>query len=100
MAKARSLRTVKPGDKPVAPPKPPETIAEAAESSERDLLVSLRTLLANELDKGAVPAHALGTVTAKLREYDRDIRALDARQKQEDTRYGEASDGSFDASAI
>ena len=82
-------------------PVKPKTIKQAAEASERDLLVSLRTLLASELDKGAVPAHALASVTAKLREYDREIRALDARQYEQDgATSAEVEDGTFDASAV
>lgn len=61
----------------------PKTITRAARSSERDLLVALRTYLASHMDAGAVPAHALASVSGKIREYDRDIRTLDARDEQE-----------------
>jgi hypothetical protein len=82
-------------------PVTPKTIGEAAEASERDLLVSLRTHLAREMDKGAVPAHALASVSAKIREYDRDIRAFDAREEQDGASDGDVVvDGTFDASAV
>jgi hypothetical protein len=97
----KALRAVSEDERPPAVPTKPKSIKQAAESSERDLLVSLRTLLASELDKGAVPAHALASVSAKLREYDREIRALDARDDERDGGSGvEVADGSFDASAV
>lgn len=85
-----------------APPKAkkPTTIKAAVDASERDLLVTMRGHLATELDKGAVPAHALAGVMAKLREYDRDIRAIDARAAEEPDGKHEAEDGTFDASAV
>jgi len=99
---ARSLRAV-PGDAQPAPsasaPTTPTSIAQAAETSERELLVALRSHLAAEMDKGAVPAHALASVSAKIREYDREIRALDLREAQ-GMDSGETLDAEFDASAI
>lgn len=81
-------------------PKAPKSIGEAADAGERDLLVSLRTHLAREMDKGAVPAHALASVSAKIREYDREIRAIDSRDEQEAEHRGNVPDQDFDASAI
>jgi hypothetical protein len=77
--------------------KPPSTIKQAAESSERDLLVALRAHLAMEMDKGAVPAHALAGVSAKIREYDREVRALDAREEQETENRGPVADEKWSA---
>lgn len=82
-------------------PKTPDTVSEAADASERDLLIALRRHLAREMDAGKVPAHALASVSAKIREYDREIRALDAREEQESERtHATAVDGAFDASAV
>lgn len=90
----KALRAVSEGErKPVKP----KTIKQAADASERDLLVSLRTLLATELDKGAVPAHALASVSAKLREYDREIRALDARDDEQEVKRASAPDETWQA---
>lgn len=75
----------------------PKSIGEAADVGERDLLVSLRTHLAREMDKGAVPAHALASVSAKIREYDREIRAIDSRDEQEAERRGPSSDEAWQA---
>ena len=96
---ARSLRAVAANEK--APEKPPKSIKQAADTSERALLVALRSHLSTEMDKGAVPAHALASVSAKIREYDREIRALDARAAEEASQdAGQVEDGDFDASAV
>lgn len=85
-----------------APVREPETVVEAADASERALLVALRRYLAREMDAGKVPAHALASVSAKIREYDREIRALDAREEQEaeKSQGGRAVAVVFDAAAI
>lgn len=90
------LRAVAKGEKALVP-EAPKTIGQAAESTERDLLVSLRTHLAREMDKGAVPAHALASVSAKIREYDREVRAIDARHEQEVEQHGPTSDEAWQA---
>ena len=77
--------------------KQPSTIKQAAEFSERALLVALRTHLAVEMDKGAVPPHALAGVSAKIREYDREIRSLDARDSQEAANSGPTEDEAWSA---
>lgn len=101
-ASGRSFRVVTDADKPpVQKPKPkPRTIKAAAESSERDLLVTMRTKIAAEID-GGVPPHTLAPLMRQLREVDKEIRALDAREKQEaeDGAHGDV-DETFDASAI
>lgn len=96
MARKAALRAV--GDHEVA--KAPETIREAAETSERALLVKLRSHLATEMDKGNVPAHALASVSGKIREYDREIRAMDTRDDEHEDLAGDHGDEAFDASAI
>lgn len=98
---APNLRPVSKNER-AKPKKTPQTIKAASESSERDLLVSLRSHLAEQMDAGKVPAHALASVSSKIREYDREIRALDARAVEEAKHASEthAEDGSFDADAI
>ena len=94
-----TLRAVTDEDKPTK--KAPATIKAAVDVSERALLVQMRSHLAARLDAGAVPAHALAGVMSKLREYDRDIRAIDARAAEEsDGDEEQAEDGEFDASAV
>lgn len=98
MVPSKNLRAVGKNERPAPAPK---GIKDAADLSERALLVSLRTHLAAEMDKGAVPAHALASVSAKIREYDREIRALDAREEQEAAAdASQVEDGDFDASAV
>lgn len=99
MSKPRGLRAVAEDERPQ--PKKPTTIAAAIEASERDLLVTLRAKLAADLDAG-VPAHTVPQLMKQLRELDKDIRALDAREADEGG--STASEGhvndTFDASAI
>jgi hypothetical protein len=92
------LRVVAPNERPLAPAKP-ETIAEAVNMDERALLVALRDKAAQEIDTG-VPAAYLAPVMRQLREIDKAIRALDARDEQEAQRGGPAEDEAFDASAV
>ena len=82
-------------------PKPkPATLADAADDSERALLVMMRDKISTEID-GAVPPHTLAPLMRQLRDIDKEIRSLDARA--EDGRDSATStntcDG-YDASAI
>lgn len=96
---ARKLRAVAADEKVTSAA--PKSIKQAADTSERALLIALRSHLSTEMDKGAVPAHALASVSAKIREYDREIRALDARAAEEASENAcEVEDGDFDASAV
>lgn len=103
-AAGRPLRAVTAADKPPvqrAKPKP-KTVVAAAESSERDLLVALRTMAAKDLDSGTIPAHARPTMMKQLRELDKEIRAMDERAAQESVEPagGGVVDDSFDAEAL
>jgi len=75
----RRLRAVGDADKPKGKTK---TLVSAADSSERELLVTMRTKIAAEID-GGVPAHALGRLMSCLRDVDKEIRQLDLRLRQE-----------------
>jgi hypothetical protein len=75
-----------------------KTIKAATNSTERELLVTMRAKIATEIDDG-VPPHTLAPLMRQLRELDKEIRNLDARVDQEVTDVGAADDG-FDASAI
>jgi hypothetical protein len=79
----------------------PMTIRESLDASEKDFLLALRSKVASEIEAG-VPAHALAPLMRQLREFDKEIRALVAREKQEAARSetAAATDGVFDASAV
>lgn len=83
-----------------APKKPtPTKIKEAVDGTERDVLVALRRKLAAELDNGP-PPHTLAPLVRQLREIDRDLRALDVSEAEEDDTHDADGDDTFDASAI
>ena len=80
MERERTLRAVKPGEKPPTP----KTISEAVESgSSRDVLASMRRALARKLDDGEVSSNAIASAYKELRELDRLIRIADAEAKAE-----------------
>lgn len=60
------------------------SIKEAADTSERALLVALRDRIAVDLDKGGVPPHALAPLTKQLREIAKQIEAIDAEDADDD----------------
>ena len=82
----------------VKPESKPQTIHQAAGSSERDLLVALRDRIAADLDKG-VPAHALAPLSKQLREIAKEIEAIDQRAEEESLAEPSA-DAAWDSSAI
>ena len=80
--------------------KKPATIKAALDMTERELLVALREKAAAEIDSG-VPAHTLPGMMKHLRELDKEIRAIDAREDDDGGDDGpEVEDGTFDASAV
>lgn len=78
-----SLRVVKPGEQ-VDPPKPrpvPATISAAVETgTARDVLASMRKMLADALDAKAVASNSLASTCAKVAELDALIRRADAEE--------------------
>ncbi len=91
------LRAVSEDDVP--PPRPkPATIKAATECSELELLIAMRDKISSEIDSG-VPPHTLAPLMRQLRDLDKEIRSLAAREQDsgEDDRSG---GDSFDASAI
>lgn len=102
--KKPGLRAVAPNEKPEPKPEPkkPTTIKAAVDMSERDLLVALRAKAAAEID-GSPPAHTLPRLMQQLRDLDKEIRAIDAREQEheEPAHVSGADDEAFDpASAI
>lgn len=99
MVAKKALRAVAPDEKPSK--QKPATIKAAVEAPERDLLVALRTKVAAEIDAG-VPAHTLAPLMKQLRELDKEIRAMDARDQEpeESSEDGGIDDAPFDPAAI
>ena len=90
-----SLRAVSEDERPESKPK---TLKDAADVSERALLLTMRDEISTEIDNG-VPPHTLAPLLRQLRELDKEIRALDLRELEESGRGGDV-DERFDASAI
>lgn len=87
-----------------AEPKSPSTVGEAIGGTERDVLVTLRKKIADDIDRG-VPAHTLAGLSKQLLELDKAIRAIDLRaaseQEASDERSHEGTaEEAFDSSAI
>ena len=76
------------------------TIVEAAEDgSTRDLLVAMRTRIAQAVGDPETPARDLAALTKRLVEVVRDIEAIDAREEEAES-HAEVSDGEFDPEDI
>jgi hypothetical protein len=103
MARNPNIRAVAADEKPPAKSRKPVTIKAAVDMSERELLVALRAKAAAEIDSGP-PAHTLPRLMQQLRDLDKEIRAIDAREDEhEEPTSGNRASGSqaFDpASAI
>ena len=93
------LRAVSPNERTARKPK---SISEAAANgSTRELLVAMRSRIADAVQDANTPARDLAALTKRLIEVVRDIEAIDARDEQEAA--DDAStveDGTFDASAV
>lgn len=99
MAGKPDLSVVPPGAKaPKA--KPPKNISEALDGSGRDVLWAMRRALARKLDDGEVSSNAIASAYKELRELDRLIRSIDAREQDGASRGSDVQDGDFDASAV
>ena len=103
-AKKPDLRVAGPNDKPITKPPAEKLVAKAIDLSERDLLVTLRSKIATDIDHG-VPAHTLAGLTKQLLELDQKIRAIDLALESEREASGgdsneDAEDEAFDADAI
>jgi hypothetical protein len=94
----RKLRAVGPDE--TGELDPPKNLVEATGRSRREFLVMARRRIAEEIDGGSVPAHALGRLIAELERLDTEVRRLDTADAQEAGRRGPVEDGAFDAAAI
>ena len=76
------------------------TIVEAAEEgSTRDLLVAMRSRIAQAVGDPETPARDLAALTKRLVEVVRDIEAIDAREEEAES-HAEVSDGEFNPEDI
>lgn len=64
-------------------PRVPQSVTEAANASQMDLLVSLRDRVAREIDAGVPPAY-LAPLVRQLRDLGKEIAALEAIEAEED----------------
>jgi hypothetical protein len=92
----KPLRAVADGERQ----KPPPTIKDAADVSERALLIALRDRLAGELDNRDIPAHAIKGIVSELRDVDKSIRLLDQKLSGPGSVLAETDDESFDATSV
>lgn len=74
-------------------------VAAAEEGSTRDLLVAMRTRIAQAVGDSETPARDLAALTKRLVEVVRDIEAIDAREEEAES-HAEVSDGEFNADDI
>lgn len=80
----------------------PVAMKDAVDQDERALLVAMRAKVGSTIDAGP-PAHTLAPLLRQLREFDKEIRALDARNEdpaEASEPDGETADEAFDAEAL
>lgn len=94
----RTLRAV--GDDEVAEPLEPLTVTEAAtKGSTRQLLVALRTRIAETVESRDTPPRDLAALSKRLTDISKEIEALDARAEQGAAGV-EVGDAAFDPQAV
>lgn len=96
-----SLRAVKDGE-PTAPPAKRKTVtAAAADGDRRELLVALRSRIAQTVEDGSTPARDLAALSRRLLEIAREIEAIDAAGQDDEIGTAAATpDDAWDSSAI
>lgn len=84
-----------------APTVTPSSIVAALDDGPREVLGAMRYALARKLDAGEVSSNAIASAYKELRELDRQIRAYDAAEQEEQRRAAPVtSRRSFNASAL
>jgi hypothetical protein len=78
-----------------------KSVVQASESgTERDLLVAMRRRVATAIDDPDTSSRDLAALTKRIREIVQEIKAWDARAKEEGESRGPVADEAFDASAL
>lgn len=78
--------------------RPVKTVSDAAEhGTERELLVAMRSVVAKAVDNPETAARDLASLTKRLNDIAREIKAIDAREKQEGTASGPSADEDWSA---
>lgn len=91
MSRKTPLRVVADGDAATGKKKPPLTVKSAAETgTRRDLLVSLRARIAQDIDNPNTPARDLAALSRRLLEIAKEIEAIDAHEEKDEV--GAAAD--------
>lgn len=94
--RAVGLRSVQPGEKGR-----PKSVSQAAESgSHRDLLVAMRTRIAQSVEDPATPPRDLAALSRRLQDIAKEIAVIDARAKEDGDAGDVTPDEQWDASAI
>ena len=95
-----SLRVVGPDDEPVV--EVPTSIAAAADAGRRQFLVAMRARISTTLDDPDTSPRDLAALMRRASEIDKEIRSLDAADKQEAHRNanGKRERRTYDSSAI
>lgn len=96
MPRKTPLRAVSESDAPTQA----ASLRDAANVSERALLVAMRAKVLGEIDNGVPPAY-LAPLMRQVREMDKDLRAIDLRAKEEGADANEvAADEAWDSEAL
>ena len=91
-----------PAKKPTRRPTKAKTVVEAAKSgTDRELLVAMRDRIAEDLDSRSTLARDLASLSKRLMELQREIKAIDDRDEQEGkAKGGPVPDEALDTSAL
>jgi hypothetical protein len=99
MARTTPLRAVSPGEK--AAPAKLKTITEAAaRGTERELLVATRDRIAKAVEDHDTSPRDLSSLTKRMMEIVREIKAIDARDAEGSSDRADVGDDRFDAAAL
>jgi hypothetical protein len=93
MAAAKSLRVVKPGEKPkrAARPRKKSVTQAAANGTVREQLVALRDRVAKTVEDPNCPPRDLAALSRRLMEITKEIEAIDVRDAEESEGAGAAT---------
>jgi hypothetical protein len=82
-------------------PAKPKSVTQAAEhGTERELLAAMKSRVALAVENPNTPTRELSSLTIRLLQIDREIRAIDARAQEEALEDGVTADEDWDAEAL